>query len=1088
MKPFNPGNLGNQFRSFLRQSRLARIGLWFFGAFALFGLFGFLAGPPIAKSILVDKLSQALHRQVSIEKISINPYALSAHVRNLSARNKEGQEVAGFDSLDINLEASSLFRGGPVISELALNGPRLQVTRLEDSRYDISDLIDEWSKPSDNKKPARFAVYNIKIDNGKLVLIDRPTGATHKVTDLKLQLPFISNLPYQTDIHVQPHFSAVINGSPLALEGRSKPFDPSRESELSLDLDRVDLVKYAAYSPVKLPFTLKKAMLDTELKLLFRQSGNEAGMLKLTGGLHLRDVALSENDSSPLLEWKRLDIGLDQVDLLQQKLALGQIRLTGLEQNLRVDAQGQLNWIGFASRLQGNAVSEKKAAPDKPFQIAVREVIVEEAGWTWQDTAGGKRPTPTRNPQQLRLKEARLKGIELDSASKQLKLAEISLQGADASLKRDAYGLIDLPQAGKAPPDSSKSWEIAIGRIDLAGSKLRYEEQGQKETRLQQVDDLQLSLEDFSTAPGKPAKLSLSAKVNQKGSIKLAGNIQAQPLNTRLDIDMEGLPIMPVQPLFSDKLSITLLRGQISGKGSLNLTDDKGNINGSYKGQLQVGDFHSIDKVNSADFLRWKSLAIDKIEAQLQPMAFNVGDVALDDFYARMIVTPEGKLNLSQILRQPEGTKTTAGEPVKEAEGRAQVTLGTTDAAKKVPPVRIAKVSFRNGRVNFSDQFVKPNYSANVTKIRGSLRGLSSAAGTLADLELHGSYGNAAPVDITAKLNPLAAKTYLDLKGEVRGVDLTTLSTYSGKYAGYAIEKGKLSLYVTYKLENNQLSAENRVFLDQLTFGEKVESPDATSLPVKLAVALLKNNRGEIDINLPISGSLDDPQFSLGGVVVQVIVNTFVKVVTSPFALLGSLFGGGEELSRIEFAPGQSRLSPEAIKKLEAMAKAMNDRPALKLEITGRADPQADIEGAKRAAIDRAVRAEKQKEQVKKGAETVSLHQIEVDAKEYPDYLRRVYKAAKFKKPTNLIGMDKSLPVEEMEKLLIANTEVSEDDLRQLASRRAQVVQAWLVGEGKVPMERVFLMAPKLNKEESSNDKEKSEGKISASRVDFSLR
>ncbi len=391
-------------------------------------------------------------------------------------------------------------------------------------------------------------------------------------------------------------------------------------------------------------------------------------------------------------------------------------------------------------------------------------------------------------------------------------------------------------------------------------------------------------------------------------------------------------------------------------------------------------------------------------------------------------------------------------------------------------------MTLQGGTVNFSDFFVKPNYTVNVTKIVGSVKGLSSAAGTLADMELRGSYGNAAPVEVSAKLNPLAAKAHLDLKGEIRGVDLTTLSTYSGKYAGYAIDKGKLSLYVTYKLADNQLNAENRVFLDQLTFGDKVDSPDATSLPVKLAVALLKNGRGEIDINLPISGSLDDPDFSVGGIIVRVIVNLFVKAVTSPFALLGSLFGGGAELSNVEFDAGYATLAPAAVKKLEALAKAMNDRPALKLEVAGRVDPETDREGSKRAAIDRAVRAEKLKEQVKKGIEGGSVDTVTVDAKEYPEYLQRAYKAAKFPKPRNLIGLQKDLPVEEMEKLMLANLPVGEEDLRLLAERRAEAVQAWLVEQGKVPMERVFLMPPKLGRDD------KGDGKASSSRAEFSLR
>jgi outer membrane protein OmpA-like peptidoglycan-associated protein len=344
-------------------------------------------------------------------------------------------------------------------------------------------------------------------------------------------------------------------------------------------------------------------------------------------------------------------------------------------------------------------------------------------------------------------------------------------------------------------------------------------------------------------------------------------------------------------------------------------------------------------------------------------------------------------------------------------------------------------------------------------------------------MELRGKYANSAPVQILAKLNPLAAKSYLDLKAEVTGVDLVGFSPYSGKYAGYAIEKGKLSLTVAYKLENNQLSAENRVFIDQFTFGDKIDSPDATKLPVNLAISLLKNNRGEIDLNLPISGSLDDPQFSIGGLIVKVIVNLFVKAVTSPFALLGSMFGSGDELSNIEFAAGRATLNDAAGKKLEALAKALNERNSLKLEITGRADPEADREGVKRAALERAMQAEKLKD-LKKAGEGKSLEEIEIAPEERTAYLTRAYKEAKFPKPRNMVGLQKDLPAEEMEKLMLSNLPATDDDVKALAGRRAEAVQGWLVEQGKVPPERVFLLPPKVEADEKGK----------ASRVDFSLK
>jgi uncharacterized membrane protein len=291
-------------------------------------------------------------------------------------------------------------------------------------------------------------------------------------------------------------------------------------------------------------------------------------------------------------------------------------------------------------------------------------------------------------------------------------------------------------------------------------------------------------------------------------------------------------------------------------------------------------------------------------------------------------------------------------------------------------------------------------------------------------------------VEISGRVNPLAAELFVDIKASARDIELPPLSAYSAKYAGYGIEKGKLSMDVKYFIENRKLSAENRVVLDQLTFGDKVESPTATKLPVLLAVALLKDRNGVIDIDLPISGSIDDPQFSVGGLIVRVIVNLLVKVVTSPFALIGSLVGGGEELSYVEFAPGSAQVGADAQAKLQSIGKALADRPALKLDIAGRVDPEADREGLRKASLERQVRAQKAKE-LGKAADAAD---VAVDAAEYPKYLAAAYRAADFPKPRNVIGFVKDLPVPEMETLLLSHASATDEDLRRLAYERAHSV------------------------------------------------
>jgi hypothetical protein len=250
---------------------------------------------------------------------------------------------------------------------------------------------------------------------------------------------------------------------------------------------------------------------------------------------------------------------------------------------------------------------------------------------------------------------------------------------------------------------------------------------------------------------------------------------------------------------------------------------------------------------------------------------------------------------------------------------------------------------------------------------------------------------------------------------------------------------------------------------------------------VLLAVALLKDRNGVIDINLPISGSLDDPQFSVGGIIIRVIINLITKAVTAPFSLLAAAFGGGEELSYIEFTPGTATLSADAKKRLDTVGKALTDRPALKMDVAGRIDPATDHDGLKKSYIDDKVRAQKAKQLAAKGGAPASAEEVTIDPAEYPALLKAAYGEEKFPKPRNILFLPKDLPVPEMENLMIANAPAGDEELRQLANRRAQVAKDYLVETSKVPAERVFLVAPKLG-----GDAPKDKGK--PSRAEFSLK
>jgi hypothetical protein len=529
-------------------------------------------------------------------------------------------------------------------------------------------------------------------------------------------------------------------------------------------------------------------------------------------------------------------------------------------------------------------------------------------------------------------------------------------------------------------------------------------------------------------------------------------------------------------------LNVVVTGGALSSKGRLAVDVPEGKpLRVAYRADASVANFGSLDKPTSQDLLRWKSLGVTGIDFDLEPLKIAVAQVTLSDFFSRLIVNADGTLNL-QALRKESGASGAEPAAAQKAAAPGSPAGGAPAAgtASGLPPnIRLGKIVLRGGSVNFSDFFVKPNYTVMLTGVAGSVTEMTPDKS--GDVELHGRIHQTAPVEVAGKLNPLSKELFVDLKASARDIELSPMTPYAVKYAGYGIEKGKLSLKLSYLIENRKLVAENNIYLDQLTFGEKVDSPTATKLPVLLAVALLKDKNGVIDVNLPISGSLDDPEFSLGGIIVKVFVNLIVKAVTAPFALIGSLFGGGEELAFLEFDPGSAMLDADDEAKLKTLAKALDERPALKLDVSGRIQPDADRDALKRTALDRQVKAAKLKDSGRKAADDASLDEVTIEPNEYEKYLTAAYRAAKFERPRNAIGMLKDLPVPEMEQLMLANAQVTEDDLRLLANARAQAAKGWLVETGKIPAERVFVVAPK-----SGAEGIKDKGK--PTRVDFALK
>ncbi|KAA3649285.1 MAG: DUF748 domain-containing protein [Proteobacteria bacterium] len=712
----------------------------------------------------------------------------------------------------------------------------------------------------------------------------------------------------------------------------------------------------------------------------------------------------------------------------------------------------------------------------------------------------------------VRVDALSVEGIDVDVAARSVSLARVASRGGALAAVRARDGGIDLAQivapSDAAPAPDAPAWDVRVGQTALSGWMLRFEDRAVSTPVVLQAERTAVSLGPLGTAPPQPVALSIESIINQGGYLAAKGTVDTASLAADLRVDIKRLGLRPLQAYATEGIEASLRSADLSLGGQLSVGAARGGEAPAvrFRGEAAIDDLIAVDTRNDVDVLTWKRLAVSGLDVRTAPLSLAADEIALSDFFSRLVLSAEGQLNFREMTAAekdavvaqaaaPEAAPSSAAVMPGEFDGGTGGAAAPTTSTATVsppspalPPIRIGRIVVDKGNVAFSDRFVRPNYDANLTEVAGTLEGLSSDPDSLATLSLTAAIDHAAPVTITGQLNPLRDDRYLDIAASMRGFDLPTVSPYSGKYVGYGIAKGKLSADLSYKITDRQLSAENTILLDQLTFGDAVDSPDAVKLPVQLAVALLKNGKGEINLSVPVSGSLDDPKFSVAGLVWRAFFNLIAKAVTSPFALLGSVFGGGEELSYAEFAPGSRQLSPETVKKLETLAKALADRPALKIDITGHVAPVADEAGLREQWLLERMRARQREALLDAGQTPPPLDAIEIPADKRDALLAEAYDEAEFEgKPRNFIGLSKSIPADQMRALMLKNAPVGEAELAALGKARAQAVRDWLVGVGKVSAERVFMVGPSAKAAAGSpaSDEKKD---TTGSRVDFSLK
>lgn len=683
-----------------------------------------------------------------------------------------------------------------------------------------------------------------------------------------------------------------------------------------------------------------------------------------------------------------------------------------------------------------------------------------------------------------RLQQLDVTGAQVDLIGRQVNVARIELLAPDLAVSRRAdghwmfedwlrgSGASATPSAAAPGGASDATWGLVLADVQLNEGRARFTDETTPQPVALTFQGLSARVQNLQPLAARPPEAPLQVRLRvaaasaagqpppaarDAGRMALDGRLQmpgrgvGAGLRGRLQV--ERLPLHALVPYAAERLNLELLRADASVRGDLAFSLAEAGPTVELAMDAALEDLRAHSLVPSEELLTWSSLQLRGLRVRSAPgqaASVQVAETVLSDYFARVLIDEQGRINLQGLVKPAP-----ASEAAASAGG---------DSAPP-PHIRVGPISLVNGQVRFSDRFIRPNYTANLSELTGSLSAFSSTPPSpgqplaLADLSLKGRAEGTAQLDITGQINPLATPLALDIKGQVRDLELPPLSPYSAKYAGYGIERGKLSVDVRYRIEpDGKLEASNQIVLNQLSFGER-DSNSTANLPVKLAVALLADRNGVIDINLPVSGSLNDPQFRLGPIIVRLIFNLIGKAITAPFSLIAGAFaGGGADASQVEFAAGRALLDDADRRQLEAVAKALENRPALRLTIVGHADLESERGGWQRARLDALLQAEKRRRLARDGAAVPP--DVTVEPAEREALLREAYRRADIPKPRNFVGIAKDIPLQEMEALLLAAQVPGDEAMRELAVARAVAVKDFLLGL-QLGEDRIFLGAPR---------------------------
>ncbi len=1001
---------------------------------ALYAVAGFVLAPRLLRSALMQDIPKTLGVTPTVGEIRLNPFLFQLEIKNFSLAAPNGEKLLGFGRLFVDFELSSLWHRAYSFADIDIDAPFVNAIVAQDGNLNLLRLSPKTpaAKPQEKQQPLpAIRIGSFKVSKGLVTYEDhsRPSAFAARLEPINFEL-------------VQ--FSTGVDGGRFTFTGSSKLGERVEwhghlavqpiESDGEFQIVGLRAHTIWEYLEDRLNFAVESGSIDLNATYKFSLK-DTVDLQAAVSKIAVNDLAVRPKQSD--IDWitvPSLLLSGTTVDLLKRQAHVDSLALTGVKLVTWLEPDGSFNLLKLAQ------------SPPAPA------------------------PAP----------------VPVPSAS--TATAAPAASGAATPVTAAA-------QAGSTPP-----WKLDLGEFVLREASISAEDRGTKPVVKVLLAPFSVKVDGASLDLAKQVTVTLDTRVNETGSLGVSGDVTPQPMSANLALKLRDIELKTVQPYIAQHTSMTVLAGRLNGDAKVRYGTKKPVL--QFSGNISVAGLHSVDNALHDDFINWDNLDLSGVSFQHDPDRLDIEQVTARKLYARVIIEPDSSLNVKRVLAGPGATVVEPAPPGGEkvvataptpapavARGKAdssggKIAVSRAAAAPPSMPMAIKKIVLHSGEADFADLSVQPNFATGIQKLEGTVLGLSSKENSRAKVDIHGSVDAFSPVAITGEVNVLGPTLYTDLALSFHNMELSTFNPYSGKFAGYNISKGKLTTELHYKVVGRKLDAQHHIIVDQLEFGDKTESKQAVSLPIKLAVALLKDRNGVIDLNLPITGTLDDPQFKLGPIIWKVFLNILEKAVTAPFALLGALFGGGPDMQFIDFRPGAADLDSAAADKGRAMVKALTERPQLKIEVpiawVGDLDRPALVEARFLAQVREAQSA---KTGGKKSAAAPEFGQLDPEAK--VELLTQLYAKNLGGEPkfppevTNLKGKPElaAAKADFLSQALHGNIAITESDLTALGQQRAMAVQQVLLTDTQVDPARVFLVA---------NDKAKNQdGKV---RLEMSLK